>query len=52
MGMQLFRYQTAREFCDRTQAYLLNHEAEHHLLLGIQKALIRSPSDFPDHPIC
>ena len=38
--MQLKRFEQARLFCDRTQAYLLCHEAEHNLLLGLQNTLM------------
>ncbi|MGB7415987.1 MAG: hypothetical protein WA902_17420 [Thermosynechococcaceae cyanobacterium] len=44
---QLFRSQTAQTFCDRTQNFLLRHEAEHNLLLAIQNTLAQQPMEEP-----
>ncbi len=41
--MQLHRFGDIKEFCDRTQAYLLQHEAEHNLLLGITEKRAEAP---------
>lgn len=48
--MQLHRFHDIKEFCDRTQAYLLQHEAEHNLLLGITHTLLYYPDRYPNPP--
>lgn len=48
--MQLHRFGDIKEFCDRTQAYLLQHEAEHNLLLGITHTLLYFPDRYPNPP--
>jgi uncharacterized protein len=48
--MQLQRFNTIQEFCDRAQDYLLQHEAEHNLLLGILHTLRHYPDRYPEPP--
>lgn len=48
--MQLHRFQDIQKFCDRTQAFLLQHEAEHNLLLGISHTLLHYPERYPNPP--
>lgn len=48
--MQLYQFHNIKAFCDRTKAYLLQHEAEHNLLLGIAYALSHYPERYPDPP--
>lgn len=48
--MQLHRFDSLQAFCDRTQDYLLQYEAEHNLLLGIQYALRHYPERYPELP--
>jgi uncharacterized protein len=43
--MRLYRSQNIQDFCDRTQTFLLQHEAEHNLLLAIQQTLVQQPSE-------
>jgi predicted GNAT family acetyltransferase len=48
--MQLHRFNHPQTFYDRTQAYLLQHEAEHNLLLLISHTLIHYPDRYPNPP--
>lgn len=48
--MQLHQFCNISNFCDRTQAYLLQHEAEHNLLLGIMHTLLHYPDRYPEPP--
>lgn len=48
--MQLRRFENVQEFCDRAQAYLLQYEAEHNLLLGILHTLRHYPERYPEPP--
>lgn len=48
--MQLYQFYDISEFSDRTQAYLLQHEAEHNLLLGITHTLLHYPKLYPNRP--
>jgi uncharacterized protein len=48
--MQLHRFDTIQAFCDRAQNYLLQHEAEHNLLLGILHTLQHDPDRYPEPP--
>ena len=48
--MQLHRFDDIKEFCDRTQAYLLQSEAEHNLLLVISHTLLHHPDRYPNLP--
>jgi RimJ/RimL family protein N-acetyltransferase len=40
--MKLYRFEDVIEFYNRTQSYLLQHEAEHYILLGFLEARIKS----------
>ncbi|MGF1603105.1 MAG: GNAT family N-acetyltransferase [Thermosynechococcaceae cyanobacterium] len=46
-AIQIFQGQNVQMFCDRTQYYLLQHEAEHNLLLAIQNTLAQHPMEEP-----
>ncbi|MBD1850992.1 GNAT family N-acetyltransferase [Leptolyngbya sp. GB1-A1] len=48
--MQLRRFDSLQEFCDRAQDYLLQYEAEHNLLLGILYTLRHYPERYPEPP--
>lgn len=48
--MQLRRFDNVQEFWHRTGDYLLQHQAEHNLLLGITHALLHDPERYPDPP--
>jgi hypothetical protein len=48
--MQLRRFGSLQEFCDRAQAYLLQYEAEHNLLLSILYTLWHDPERYPEPP--
>ena len=48
--MQLRRFDRLQAFCDRAQAYLLQYEAEHNLLLGILHTLRHDPERYPELP--
>ncbi len=48
--MHLHRFDNTQEFCDHVQDYLLQHEAEHHLLLGILHNLLHYPDRYPEPP--
>ena len=48
--MQLRRFDSLQEFCDRAQDYLLQDEAEHNLLLGIVHTLRHYPERYPEPP--
>lgn len=48
--MQLHRFDDIKEFGDRTQAHLLQYEAEHNLLLGLSHTLLHHPDRYPHPP--
>lgn len=48
--MQLRRFNNIKEFWHQAQDYLLQHEAEHNLLLGISHTLLHYPDRYPDPP--
>jgi uncharacterized protein len=48
--VQLHKFDTIDKFWDKTQAYLLQHEAENNMLLGIIQILRRIPDRYPDPP--
>lgn len=48
--MQLRRFDNIKEFWHNAQDYLLQHEAEHNLLLGISHTLLHYPDRYPDAP--
>jgi uncharacterized protein len=48
--MQLHRFDTVQEFCDRAQDYLFQYEAEHNLLLDILHTLRHYPERYPEPP--
>lgn len=48
--MQLRRFDNVEEFWHHAQNYLLQHEAEHNLLLGISHALLHYPEHYPEPP--
>lgn len=48
--MKLTRYDDARAFYDRIEAFLLAHEAEHCLMLGLRATLIQQPDYFGEPP--
>ncbi len=48
--MQLHKFDTIDKFWDKTQAYLLQHEAENNVLLGVVQTLWSSPDRYPEPP--
>ena len=48
--MQLHRFDSIDKFWAKTQAYLLQHEAENNVLLGIVHTLRHNPARYPDPP--
>jgi uncharacterized protein len=48
--VQLHRFDSIDKFWDKTQAYLLQHEAENNVLLGIAHTLRNNPARYPDSP--
>ncbi|KAM3108469.1 hypothetical protein [Phormidesmis sp. 146-33] len=48
--MKLYQFEDAVEFHDRTQSYLLQHEAQQFFLLNFIKALVKSPEQHPKFP--
>lgn len=48
--MKLHRFDSIDKFWDKTQAYLLQNEAENNLLLGVAHTLRSNPSRYPDPP--
>jgi len=48
--MQLYRFEDAVAFHDRTQSYLLQHEAQQYVLLSFIKVLIKSPERYSELP--
>ena len=48
--MQLHKFDTIDKFWDETQAYLLQHEAENNVLLGLIHTLRHNPARYPDPP--
>lgn len=48
--MQLRRFSDVKDFWQEAQDYLLQHEAESNLLLGITHTLLHYPDRYPDPP--
>ena len=48
--MKLYRFKDVIEFYNRTQSYLLQHEAEHYILLGFLDARIKFPEQYAESP--
>ncbi len=48
--MELRRFNNIKEFWHNAQDYLLQHEAEHNLLLGISHTLLHYPERYPEPP--
>jgi uncharacterized protein len=48
--VQLHRFDSIGKFWDKTQTYLLQHEAENNMLLGIAHTLRNNPARYPDPP--
>lgn len=48
--MKLYRFEDAIAFHDRTQPYLLQHEAQQYVLLSFIKALIKFPERYSEPP--
>jgi uncharacterized protein len=48
--MQLHRFDSIDKFWDKNQAYLLQHEAENNLLLGVVNTLLHNPDRYRDPP--
>jgi uncharacterized protein len=48
--MQLCKFDSIQEFWHTAQGYLLQHEAEHNLLLGIAHTLLHYPGRYPEPP--
>lgn len=48
--MQLCKFETVQAFWHNAQDYLLQHEAEHNLLLGIAHTLLHYPDRYPEPP--
>jgi uncharacterized protein len=48
--VRLYRFNTIDKFWDETQTYLLRHEAENNVLLGIVHTLLHNPERYPDPP--
>jgi predicted GNAT family acetyltransferase len=48
--MQLQRFDNIQEFWHDAQAYLLQHETENNLLLGILHTLLHNPNRYPQPP--
>jgi uncharacterized protein len=48
--MELHKFDTIDKFWDKTQTYLLAHEAENNVLLGIVNTLLHNPARYPDPP--
>jgi uncharacterized protein len=48
--VQLHKFDSIDKFWDKMQAYLLQHEAENNLLLGIVHTLRHNPARYPEPP--
>ena len=48
--MQLHRFDSIDKFWDKTQTYLLQHEAENNVLLGVVHTLLHNPERYPAPP--
>jgi uncharacterized protein len=48
--VRLHKFDSIDKFWDKTQAYLLQHEAENNVLLGIVHTLLHNPARYPDPP--
>jgi uncharacterized protein len=48
--MELHKFDTIDKFWDKTQTYLLQHEAENNVLLAVVHTLLHNPTRYPDPP--
>ena len=48
--MQLHKFDSIDKFWDKTQNYLLQHEAENNVLLGVIQTMLCNPDRYPDPP--
>jgi uncharacterized protein len=48
--VKLHRFDSIDKFWDKTRAYLLQHEAENNVLLGVVKTMRCNPDRYPDPP--
>jgi hypothetical protein len=48
--MKIHRFNNPQQYYERVKKYLLQHEADHSLILGISNTLIRSPEHFIQQP--
>ena len=48
--MRLHKFDSIDKFWDKTQAYLLQHEAENNVLLGVVQTMRCNPDRYPDPP--
>lgn len=48
--MKLHHFDNAQQYYERVKYYLLQHEADHSLILGITDNIIRSPERFTQQP--
>lgn len=48
--MELHQFDNIKEFWHNAQDYLLQHEAEHNLLLGVSHILLHYPERYPEPP--
>ena len=48
--MQLRRFDNPEDFYQYAQDYLLRYEAEHNLMLGLVRSLIKTPERYPEPP--
>ena len=50
IGMKLERFERAKEFYERAEGFLIEHEACHSLMLGITRHLAQQPKFFGGEP--
>lgn len=48
--MNLLRYRTAPDFAARAEPFLVAHEVEHNLMLGLMASLVFKPDLYPSQP--
>jgi len=48
--MKVNHFDNVRQFYERVESYLLQHEAQHNLMLGISNSLIHSPDRYTSQP--
>jgi uncharacterized protein len=48
--MKLHKFDSIDKFWDKAQAYLLQHDAENNVLLGVVQTLLSNPDRYPDPP--